>query len=121
MRRHRNSKLWQPSRWEAIAILCLLALSWLHETLIPAVPRMDGVEVQQAWVQFVLMIVAYVLSAALAPKPKPPEAEVAQIPRVEDGARVVRIFGTVWRDNPAQAAMQQVDPPDPIKSEGGKK
>ena len=70
---------------------------------------------------FLMSVVSYVLSLVLAPKPKAPQPEIAEIPRVADGRRVVRIYGTVWIKDPTQLAMLQVDPPDPIKSSGGKK
>jgi hypothetical protein len=122
MRTPESTKLREPTRWEAIAILCLCALAWVHGVLNPATPRVDGVELQLAfWVQLVLMVVSYVLSAALAPKPETPQPEIAKVPRVEDGKRVILISGTVWIDDPTQLAMQQINPPDPIKTKGGKK
>lgn len=107
-----------PTRWEAIALLCAMLLGWVHAELqAPAAPGFV-----HAWVwQLVFLVVSYVLSAAFAKKPQPPQPEVAEVPRVGDGRRVVRIYGTVWIKDPTQLAMLQVDPPDPIKSKGGKK
>lgn len=120
MRRREPPKLWEPNRWEAIAILCVFALSWVHHGLNPAPPPVEGVEPQLAfYVQLILMVVSYVIQAALAPKPEVPKPEVAKVPRIEDGRRLVLISGTVWIDDPAQLAMLQIQPPIPIKS-GGK-
>lgn len=121
MRRQKPPPLWEPNRWEAVAILCVFVLSWVHHDLNPA-PPVSGVEPQLAfWWALAMMVVSYVINAALAPKPEVPKPEVAKVPRIEDGRRLVLISGTVWIDDPAQLAMLQIQPPIPIKSKGGKK
>lgn len=113
-----HGQLPMPTRWEAIALLCLIVLVWVHADLQPPAES----QAVHAWVlQLALLVVSYVLQYALAPKPQAPQPEVAEVPRVEDGRRVVRIYGTVWIKDPTQLAMLQLDPPDPIKSKGGKK
>ncbi len=73
------------------------------------------------WIQIGLMILSSLISRALAPKPKPPEPQRADVPEVKDGKRVVRIYGANWITEPGQLAMKQMDPPDPIKQKVGKK
>jgi hypothetical protein len=120
--------MWTPTRWNAIALLCGLVLSWVEHELRggqAAVATVHGMPVQTdlAWIQFVVMLVAsWLLSAAMGQKkPPPPTPEVAQVPRVEDGAVLPRVYGTVWIENPVQLAVRQMGPADPIKSKGGKK
>ena len=72
-------------------------------------------------IQIGLIIISSLISRALAPKPKPPEPQKADIPDVKDGKRVIRIYGANWITEPGQLAMKQVDPPDPIKHKQGKK
>jgi hypothetical protein len=72
-------------------------------------------------IQIGITILASILSRALAPKPKAPEPQKADIPEVKDGKRVIRIYGANWITEPGQLAMKQVDPPDPIKQKVGKK
>lgn len=107
-----------PTRWEAIALFCLAVLAWVHGDLQP--PAEAPAVLAWVW-QVAFLVVSFVLQYALAPKPQPPQPEVAELPRVDDGKRVVRIYGTVWIKDPTQLAMMQLDPPDPIKSKGGKK
>jgi len=67
-----------------------------------------------------ILIVSSVVMAAIAPKPKPPPAQKGTIPTIKDGKRVLRVYGTVWIDDPMQLAMKQLDA-EPIKKKGGKK
>lgn len=112
------------TRLQRIALTVLLLGAGLLDALAPGL-RVDGVEVKQAvinfWVQIALLVVSYVIAVATAPKPKKPEPQKGEVPNTKDGKRVVRIFGTVWRTEPEILAMQQIDPPDPIRTKGGKK
>lgn len=72
------------------------------------------------WVQLGIMLVAALVSYALTPKPKAPEAIAAQAPVVEDGKGVVRIYGTVWIDDSIMLGWKQMGT-EPIRKKGGKK
>ena len=69
-------------------------------------------------VQILVMVVAALLSAALAPKPKGPEAQRVKIPVVEEGKKIVKIYGTVWIDDPMVLAFK---PMGTTKIKKGKK
>lgn len=90
----------------------------------PTPPAAGDIEVVHAWVNFVVqivvMIVAALISYALRPKPKPPEAGKASAPVVEDGKGIVRVFGSVWIDDSIVLGFMQLGT-IPIKAKGGKK
>lgn len=73
---------------------------------------------------FVAFIIVAIVSVYLAlnsqPKAQTPQPKASTVPTVKDGKRVIRVYGTVWIDDPMQIAMKQVGE-DPIKSKGGKK
>lgn len=71
-----------------------------------------------AFIIVIIAAVAYALSAQ--PKPQTPQPQKGTVPSIKDGKKVVRVFGTVWIDDPMQLAMQQTGA-DPIRSKGGKK
>lgn len=55
------------------------------------------------WVQLILLVVSYIVSAALAPKPpkpKPAALEDFDIPIAEQGRPIPVIFGTVLVTGP---------------------
>lgn len=72
------------------------------------------------WVQLIIMIVAAIVSYALAPKPKPPKPVKAEQPKVQDGQSKRRIYGTVWTNDSAILAWKN-GKPEPIRKKGGKK
>lgn len=84
----------------------------------------QGPQVQKAWVQFLYylaaLIVSAVIMAALAPKPPKPESQTPRAPEAEDGKAIVRIYGTVWIDDPMVLGWKSMGQ-DPIKKKGGKK
>lgn len=62
---------------------------------------------QLGWLQFVIqiaiMIVSSLISAALAPKPKPPKpASITdfELPTAEEGREIPVVFGEVWITGP---------------------
>jgi hypothetical protein len=85
---------------------------------------LDGVPVAQAYIQFivqiVVMIVCALISYAMRPKPKVPEAQKSNVPVVDDGKGIIIVFGTVWIDDSIVLGWKDLDP-EPIKSKGGKK
>lgn len=68
----------------------------------------------------VMLVVCAVLSYALAPRPKAPDAQRPERPHVKDGAGVLRVYGEVWIDDAVILAWQEMGV-DPIQSKGGKK
>jgi hypothetical protein len=54
------------------------------------------------WISLVIMVVSYILSAALRPRPKDPPAATLQdvsVPTVDQGTPVPVVFGEVWIEN----------------------
>lgn len=49
----------------------------------------------QILVSFVMMIVSYAIQAAMAPKPKPPQAGQLDTPTAQEGDSIPVIFGTI--------------------------
>lgn len=68
---------------------------------------------------FVAFIIVVIIAAALAlssvRKTQTQQPQKGTIPSVKDGKKIVRVFGTVWIDDPMQLAMQQTGE-DPIRS-----
>lgn len=112
------------ARCAALVVAAGVAISFARAELLPATTESGGIHTQQAYVQIIWMIVVLLISAlisyALRPKPKTPEAAKANIPVVEDGKSAVRFYGTCWVDDPVVLAMRQL-PPIPIRASGGKK
>lgn len=75
------------------------------------------------WVQLIILVISYVVSAALAPKPPKPKAPALEdfdIPVAEQGRPVPVVFGTVLITGPNvlwYGDLRTV----PITSDGGKK
>lgn len=90
---------------------------------VPAVVE-DGPQVSRAWVQFLyyiaVLIVAAIITAAMAPKPPKPEAQKGRAPEAEDGKSIIRAYGTIWVDDPMVLGFKTMGE-DPIKKKGGKK
>lgn len=106
-------------RTRAIAFWALLLLAHVLDRVVPV--SVDAVQaIVNLWVQLALIVVSYALTVILARRPKPPPVQKANLPTVKDGKRIVRVYGTVWIDDPQQLAMKQTDA-DAIKKKGGKK
>lgn len=58
-----------------------------------------------------IIIVAIVLAVALSAQqsPRSQGPQKGTVPDVKDGKRVIRVYGTVWIDDPIQLAMKQTD------------
>lgn len=75
------------------------------------------------WVQLILLVVSYFVSAALAPKPpkpKPAALEDFDIPVAEQGRPIPVVFGTVTLTG-ANVLWYGDLRTTPIKEKGGKK
>lgn len=90
---------------------------------VPAVVE-SGPKVTKAWVQIiwylVVLIVAAIIAYAMAPKPPAPEASKGKVPDAEDGKSIIRVYGTVWVEDPIVLGFKTMGE-DPIKKKGGKK
>lgn len=101
----------------ALALIALLA----YEQWVGPVLQVEGFEGQMAfWQYLAVLVISFFISAALAPKTKPPKPQKGTLPDVKDGKRAVRVFGTVWIEDPIQLAMKQTGE-DAIRKKGGKK
>lgn len=84
----------------------------------------DGLQVQYAWVNFLIqlaiMIVSALISYALAPKPKDAEVGKANVPVADEGKGIERWYGTNWSDDAFPLGFKQLGT-IPIKAKGGKK
>lgn len=114
----------------ALALAVVMAVAPIGAALMlngwePPRPVAEGAPVRLAvvniWVYLGMMVLSWIITAALTPKPRPPEIQRGTVPTVTDGKRVIRIYGTQWIEDPGVLAMQQVDPADPIRTKGGKK
>lgn len=78
---------------------------------------------QKAWAQIVwavaMLIVSALITYALRPKPKNPEAVEFKAPVSDDGKSLRRIYGLIWIDDAEVLAAKQF-PPIPIRASGGK-
>lgn len=61
------------------------------------------------FVAIAIIVVAAILAVALSSiqQPKSQGPQKGTVPDVKDGKRVIRIYGTVWIDDPIQLAMKQ--------------
>lgn len=87
-------------------ILLIAVADWLWRQYGPT-PEPSAVVVHTAWLNFVIqiaiMIVSSLISAALAPKPKPPKpASITdfELPTAEEGREIPVVFGEVWITGP---------------------
>lgn len=98
----------------AIAQLARMALAL-------AEPRVAAQEAFYWWVvQIVIAVISAIVSAALRPKPKPPQPQESKAPTTEDGQTVKHHFGEVWVEDEFILAWKPMGT-EPIKSKGGKK
>lgn len=68
----------------------------------------------------VIALVAALLVSALVPKPPPPDPQEGKAPESKDGKQLVRIYGSVWIDDPAIVGWVN-NAPEPIRRRSGKK
>lgn len=60
------------------------------------------------WGAIIVLVIALVVAVAMAPKPPTPDGPAkGTLPEVKDGKAIVRIYGTVWINDPAVLAMKQ--------------
>ncbi len=59
------------------------------------------------WVALAVVVVALILAVAMMPNVRNQNAGPTKgtVPDVKDGKRIIRIYGTVWIDDPMQLAM----------------
>lgn len=101
--------------WVAGILLLALALE-------PFAPDVAAQQAVANWVvQLVVYVVTSLISAALRPKPKPPEPGKADVPDIKEGKAPPEIYGAVWVSDPFLASWMQIDPPEKIKAKKGKK
>ena len=88
-------------------ILLICALAYCLDPWLSALSPAPAYPVNEAWINFVIqiaiMIVSAVISAALAPKPKPPKpASITDfdLPTAEEGREIPVVFGDVWITGP---------------------
>lgn len=112
---------WGALFWGAVSIGAGVGMA-LDLITLAAPPPADGPQVAiiNIWIQIGIMVVSALISYALTPKPKTPEAITAQAPVVEDGKGIIRIYGTVWVDDSIILGWKQMGT-DPIRKKGGKK
>lgn len=75
------------------------------------------------WVQLAILVISYIISAALAPKPpqpKPAALKDFQFPIAEAGTPIIEVFGDVWIKGSNVAWFGDLTT-TAIKSSGGKK
>ena len=75
------------------------------------------------WVQLILLVVSYVVSIALAPKPpkpKPAALKDFDVPVADEGRPIPIVFGTVTITGPNVLWYGDLRT-SPIKEKGGKK
>lgn len=75
------------------------------------------------WSQLIILVVSWIVSAALAPKPerpKPAALEDLNVPTVDTARPVPVVFGTVWVSDPNIVWYGDLRT-TPIKKKGGKK
>ena len=71
--------------------------------------------------QVAVYVITSLITRALAPKPKGPEAPKVEKPEVDEGRMPVEIHGTWWVMDPTLVAWKSIEPPEPIKEKAKKK
>lgn len=74
------------------------------------------------WFYIIMLVVSLVVSVAMRPKPqnaKPPALVDFSVPTAEEGREIMKIFGTVWIDDPNVLWYGDLRT-KPIKAKGGK-
>ncbi len=112
-----------------IALFCLSVLvvivqlvRMFVEAALPTPPDQVVVVKSVYWwvVQLIIAIVAAIVSYAMRPKPKPPQAQKNEAPSTEDGLSVKHHGGTCWVGDEFIQVWKPLKPV-PIKKKSGKK
>lgn len=110
--------------WRELALVAALtAVGWVFDQVLAAPAPGAALAVINLWVQVAIMVVAAVLSYALAPKPpQPPKPslEDLSLPTAEEGRPIPVVFGTVWISGPNVLWYGDLRT-EAIKVKGGKK
>jgi len=72
------------------------------------------------WQVVALFVVSALISFALRPKIEGAKPQESKTPRVEEGKKIPKIYGTVWINDPMVLGFKRIGT-DPIKSKSGKK
>lgn len=60
------------------------------------------------WVALAIVIIAIIVAVEMRPTvANPRSGQKGTVPDVKDGKRVIRIYGTIWIDDPIQLAMKE--------------
>lgn len=104
-----------------LLVAIALAVNLARQDLPATIGGRPASQAIAAWViQIIIMAVVAILSYALRPKPKDPEAVKGTIPTAEDGKGIIIVSGTVWIDDSIVLGFKQLGTTK-IKSKGGKK
>ena len=71
------------------------------------------------WTAVALFVVSALITYAFRPKVEGAKPQQAKAPRVEEGKKIPKIYGTVWINDPMVLGFKRVGT-DPIKSKSGK-
>lgn len=72
------------------------------------------------WQMVAVFVVSALISFAFRPKPEGAKPQTARAPRVEEGKKIPKIYGTIWINDPMILGFKRIGT-DPIKSKSGKK
>lgn len=72
------------------------------------------------WGMVALFVVSALIQFALAPKQEGAKPQTGRTPRVEEGKKIPKIYGTIWINDPMILGFKRIGT-DPIKSKSGKK
>jgi hypothetical protein len=120
-------RYWALDKYRTELLVCVwcaatvsAAIVVAHELMRP--PPAPGEPVQAlAWFGWLLIaLVASFIVLALLPKPQAPDPQEGQAPETKDGKQLVRVYGTVWIDDPAIAGWVN-NTPEPIRRRSRKK
>lgn len=82
-------------------------------------PKVQKAYIDPGLIYLAILIVAVLLSYALRPRPKVPQAEQGQQPTTKDGRALRRAYGSNWVDDSSMVGWANGSP-EPIKSSGKK-
>lgn len=72
------------------------------------------------WQMVALFVVSALLQFALRPKAQGAKPQEVKTPRVQEGKKIPKIYGTIWINDPMVLGFKRIGT-DPIKSKSGKK
>lgn len=111
------------TRRQLLQAAVVLAALYAVDLLAPSAPSDHVQAFINIWVQIAFLVVAAIVSYALAPKPaQPPKPTLSdfEFPTAEEGRAIPVVFGTVWVSGPNVLWYGDLDT-TPIKVKGGKK